>query len=1810
MKHNLLKSVILSVILLLGANSVWAEKFTEGELQFYTDAEGDKRWYFETSQVGEWVINNDVTTGFYLKKAWCNIDKDNGNVCDGTYINYNLYEQSDTQFKNPIKTGKQKISVNNWDSPIYCTETFNGNDGINLLDDVDGGKYILSFYFTAAVGNDCKGTIYLSNNSKNYNIKFTYNPTFTITVNAGTGGSVTSSNVTAGNINAVTLPTANPSQYYNFKNWIVTSGNITLSNETSASAATVKARSAGTVTANFEGKTYEIVLSGNGGQPQEQRVQVKYMSNKLEPTITNPTKTNYKFKGWYNSSSGNTLVIDIDGKLVPNAKTNLTTYTNNSGNWVREGTSLCAQWEPEVFKIEYKDEGGAEFSGTHAAQYPTTHTYDIATPLKSATKHGYTFDGWYTTSDCNGEAINTLAAKAYKADITLYAKWTIKQYTLNFSAGEGGSVTATAGGNPITSPATINHGTSVSLTATPSGENAFAQWVNENDVKLSTNNTYTFTLTSDKTVKAVFSKPTTVYLKPSDAWKAHNAHYAIYAWGKFESWVDMTEVDCEGEYYKANVPAGFSDFAFVRLKPVGADGYNSENDGHNWTNKWDQTGNLSIQTNGKNMYDIDDKTVSYIHLKTNQWDTENARFVAYFFGNGEKWVNLTKNGDVYTCKKPDGYTKVIFCRMNKDVADNTWNNTWNKTIDLDLLNNGDQCFGLNNNNGWGCNGNGTGNDKHQNKGADGEWFRLLDDSQWKTFTTPTYDVTIKPTIHGTYSVVCNGRTYLAPNKEEIVIPNVPVGTTLTIQDVTPNNETEYTSDIIYKESANAAYQKLDGNQITVCGNTTIDENFVTKNAHVVYFRVPTSLATSWNANGSTNFVYSYNDIKKGATGYVTEMAADNSIQDAQYTYYCCTIPAGCHTFRFERKNNANETAQQKTVSFTHAMPFNGMNCFTITNSGDEYTGYWDVLLTNGDYRLLYVEQVVEKGTGGDNWKTIITRKKAHPSDIIKKGVESQIVSLHIYKERKYTANAGGGKTYKSSSNPEIILQQYSNGVWVDKESHMVFGPLETLPGMAMAPGRRNAAADGELVYDDGIEIIKKDQHPDEGNGVWNFTVTQSNNGESATIDLTKTERYDEVKDGPYYIRTDVANGNWYNYTNPDNHMTRSDVSKQHSNYSHYFCKWVKSTGNVNVKFTIANKYGYAISDTLEADETDLWGVELNDEQKMVKGQVLPENANVRFTWNEKSNLIHRAYIAGSANVQDRFLVLRGKGDSKLFNAAGEALTEGQQQTPRYGLHANEEIFSDIENWVYQTDVQLIPGAELQVTADYNDKVQYFVGKEGIFNNTILQGSSNEKYLVRLLYDFKTNELISAYVPGASKDVDKISTNLMLIRQNYDEAKQLVFNNGDMSTRENRKAYGVIEFTKDYLIDEKIQYLKRCLYWVSFPFDVNLSEAFGSLVYGKHWLIQEYDGARRAAEGLWQESGSFWKLHWDPNIVLKSGLGYVIEIDIDQMIKDKIIDPTDTKTQVAGLYFPSSTPITREIINQEDYKVNILPHKCNIVRPGTYGDRTIRDSHWNVIGVPSYINQGATFSDTKYALNDVVKYYYHWDGEVDKYTAMEATNQGYDFYSMYAYMVQYAGDITWKSVLLDVVPAQIAAKKNSATNEHAIRLELQQGNSLLDKTFIRLQDDVVTSAFDFNYDLCKITNKGANIYSIITDEASPVEVAANVMPIEETIIPLGIKLDAAGEYTFAMPDGTDGIVVELIDYETNTRTNMLLDNYTVTLGKGTFENRFALHVQPSKVTTSVGEINTNGNGVKKYLIDGVLYMQKDGALYDAQGKLVR
>ena len=76
-------------------------------------------------------------------------------------------------------------------------------------------------------------------------------------------------------------------------------------------------------------------------------------------------------------------------------------------------------------------------------------------------------------------------------------------------------------------------------------------------------------------------------------------------------------------------------------------------------------------------------TTLYLTPSAN-WKESNARFAAYFFGNGEKWVSMTdadKDG-VYEVAVPAGFPNVIFCRMNPNESANNWTNKWNQTADL------------------------------------------------------------------------------------------------------------------------------------------------------------------------------------------------------------------------------------------------------------------------------------------------------------------------------------------------------------------------------------------------------------------------------------------------------------------------------------------------------------------------------------------------------------------------------------------------------------------------------------------------------------------------------------------------------------------------------------------------------------------------------------------------------------------------------------------------------------------------------------------------------------------------------------------------------------------------------------------------------------------------------------------------------------------------------------------------------------------------------------------------------------------------
>lgn len=93
-----------------------------------------------------------------------------------------------------------------------------------------------------------------------------------------------------------------------------------------------------------------------------------------------------------------------------------------------------------------------------------------------------------------------------------------------------------------------------------------------------------------------------LYLKPNSNWIKDNARFAAYFFhtGGGDTWVSMSDSDGDG-IYEGNIPAGYTfgeNVIFCRMNP--------NTTSNNWNNKWNQTADLVIPTNGDNLYTVKD----------------------------------------------------------------------------------------------------------------------------------------------------------------------------------------------------------------------------------------------------------------------------------------------------------------------------------------------------------------------------------------------------------------------------------------------------------------------------------------------------------------------------------------------------------------------------------------------------------------------------------------------------------------------------------------------------------------------------------------------------------------------------------------------------------------------------------------------------------------------------------------------------------------------------------------------------------------------------------------------------------------------------------------------------------------------------------------------------------------------------------------------------------------------------------------------------------------------------------------------------
>ena len=179
-----------------------------------------------------------------------------------------------------------------------------------------------------------------------------------------------------------------------------------------------------------------ISFDSNGGSS------VGAISNVEGTTISAPTapsKTHYTFAGWYSDSA---LTEKYTFSVQP--ETDITLY---------------AKWTPVQYQIVYVANGGSHSNRT-------TYTVEDSFTLTNASKTGHTFLAWFTDAEFTSAVVSEIKAGT-SGTITLYANYSINQYTISFEENGGTTV----------EDITQNYATSVTAPEAPAKNGyTFAGW--------------------------------------------------------------------------------------------------------------------------------------------------------------------------------------------------------------------------------------------------------------------------------------------------------------------------------------------------------------------------------------------------------------------------------------------------------------------------------------------------------------------------------------------------------------------------------------------------------------------------------------------------------------------------------------------------------------------------------------------------------------------------------------------------------------------------------------------------------------------------------------------------------------------------------------------------------------------------------------------------------------------------------------------------------------------------------------------------------------------------------------------------------------------------------------------------------------------------------------------------------------------------------------------------------------------------------------------------------------------------------------
>ena len=154
---------------------------------------------------------------------------------------------------------------------------------------------------------------------------------FTLTVNAGAGGTVTPANRQSATGGTSLDISATANSGYEFVNWEVRSGEAEIGNRNERST-TVTLSSNATVRANFRQLIYTVTFDANGGSVTP--ASGTTWTNWRLTTLPVPAQRGYRFDGWFTAETGETAVTTSTAFRDDETVYARWTYVHDWGDWV------------------------------------------------------------------------------------------------------------------------------------------------------------------------------------------------------------------------------------------------------------------------------------------------------------------------------------------------------------------------------------------------------------------------------------------------------------------------------------------------------------------------------------------------------------------------------------------------------------------------------------------------------------------------------------------------------------------------------------------------------------------------------------------------------------------------------------------------------------------------------------------------------------------------------------------------------------------------------------------------------------------------------------------------------------------------------------------------------------------------------------------------------------------------------------------------------------------------------------------------------------------------------------------------------------------------------------------------------------------------------------------------------------------------------------------------------------------------------------------------------------------------------------